>query len=161
MKMNNRSDDWFIQLLQYGNWQFDRIYGALQQTNLLDHERVKLLVPHITRSRFMWHSRCTKVEHEQSVTLLPVADTPRQFTYATQLWVDYLTGLDADIFEIMISYTDAKGNNHHTPLCDIIEQVVNHSTHHLGELVRLIRISGGEPPQTDFIAFSHIYHKEQ
>ncbi len=56
-----------------------------------------------------------------------------------------------------IAYTDLKGNPYTTPLSQIILHVVNHGTHHRGQVSGMLRTMGHAPPQLDLIR----YYREQ
>jgi uncharacterized damage-inducible protein DinB len=55
--------------------------------------------------------------------------------------------------ETKFDYTNIKGEAFTSKLIDIVSHVSNHHTHHRGQIVRKIRESGLEPPQTDLILF--------
>ncbi len=56
-------------------------------------------------------------------------------------------------FERAISYKDLKGNSYQTPLRQIILHVVNHGTHHRGQVSGFLRAMGHKPPPVDLIFF--------
>jgi|SRR5579871_3315882 uncharacterized damage-inducible protein DinB len=52
-----------------------------------------------------------------------------------------------------ISYKDLKGNAYQQPLWQILLHVVNHATHHRGQVSGFLRSMGHTPPPLDLIAF--------
>lgn len=52
-----------------------------------------------------------------------------------------------------ISYKDLKGNPYETPLWQIVLQVVNHGSHHRGQVSGFLRSMGHTPPPVDLIAY--------
>jgi uncharacterized damage-inducible protein DinB len=52
-----------------------------------------------------------------------------------------------------IVYRDLKGNPHETPLWQIVLHVVNHGTHHRGQMAGFLRTMGYTPPALDLIHF--------
>jgi uncharacterized damage-inducible protein DinB len=52
-----------------------------------------------------------------------------------------------------ISYRDLKGNPYETPLWQIVLHVVNHATHHRGQVSGFLRALGHTPPSTDLIYY--------
>lgn len=52
-----------------------------------------------------------------------------------------------------VEYTDLKGNPWKQPLWPIVLHVVNHSTHHRGQVSGFLRALGKTPPPLDLIAF--------
>ena len=65
-------------------------------------------------------------------------------------WAALLT--DQDVLA-KISYKDLKGNPYETPLWQILLHVVNHATHHRGQVSGFLRAMGHTPPPLDLIAF--------
>jgi uncharacterized damage-inducible protein DinB len=66
-------------------------------------------------------------------------------------WQEYLDG-ETDV-AAPISYKDLKGNPYHTPLWQIGLHVVNHGTHHRGQVAGFLRTMGHTPPPLDLIAY--------
>jgi uncharacterized damage-inducible protein DinB len=52
-----------------------------------------------------------------------------------------------------ISYTDTKGNPYVSPLWQILLHLVNHGTHHRGQVSGFLRAMGRTPPPLDLIAY--------
>lgn len=52
-----------------------------------------------------------------------------------------------------ISYSDLKGNTHHTPIWQVVAHAVNHATLHRGQVMAMFRQLGHVPPATDLIFF--------
>jgi uncharacterized damage-inducible protein DinB len=52
-----------------------------------------------------------------------------------------------------IAYHDLKGNPHQTPLWQILLHVVNHATHHRGQVSGFMRAMGKAPPPLDLIYY--------
>jgi uncharacterized damage-inducible protein DinB len=52
-----------------------------------------------------------------------------------------------------IAYHDLKGNAHETPLWQIVLHVVNHATHHRGQVSGFLRTMGHTPPPLDLIFY--------
>jgi uncharacterized damage-inducible protein DinB len=59
---------------------------------------------------------------------------------------------DAD-FDQVIAYHDMKGNPWRTPLWQVVLHVVNHGTHHRGQVAGFLRSMGVAPPPLDLIAY--------
>jgi uncharacterized damage-inducible protein DinB len=65
-----------------------------------------------------------------------------------QAWGDALQ--DASV---AVAYHDLKGNPYSTPLWQIVLHVVNHGTHHRGQVSAMIRAMGHTPPPLDLIRY--------
>ena len=66
-------------------------------------------------------------------------------------WQEHLGGV-ADV-SAPVSYKDLKGNAYATPLWQIALHVVNHGTHHRGQVSGFLRTMGHTPPPTDLIFY--------
>ena len=53
----------------------------------------------------------------------------------------------------VVSYHDLKGNPYSSTLTEIVLHVVNHGTHHRGQVSGFLRTLGHTPPQLDLIRF--------
>jgi uncharacterized damage-inducible protein DinB len=70
-----------------------------------------------------------------------------------QRWKDWAGPLsDQDVVK-KISYKDLKGNPYESPLWQILLHVVNHATHHRGQVSGFLRAMGHTPPPLDLIAY--------
>jgi uncharacterized damage-inducible protein DinB len=69
----------------------------------------------------------------------------------------FLDGLlEADLDQV-VSYRALNGAPFSNPLGELCRHVVNHGTHHRGQVATLLRQLGAKPPQTDLI----LYYRER
>jgi uncharacterized damage-inducible protein DinB len=68
-------------------------------------------------------------------------------------WRLWAAGLTPESVAARIRYADLKGNPHETPLWQIVLHVVNHATHHRGQVSGFLRAMGHTPPPVDLIAY--------
>ncbi|HTR35440.1 MAG TPA: DinB family protein [Bryobacteraceae bacterium] len=70
-----------------------------------------------------------------------------------QTWKQYTASLsDQDVLKV-ISYRDTKGNAYQQPLWQILLHLVNHGTHHRGQVSGFLRSMGHPPPVLDLMAY--------
>jgi len=67
-----------------------------------------------------------------------------------KLWAAPMTDQD---FQAQIAYRDLKGNSWKQPVWQILLHVVNHGTHHRGQVSGFLRAMGHNPPALELIAF--------
>ena len=53
----------------------------------------------------------------------------------------------------LVTYTNRKGEQCTYPVGQILRHVVNHATHHRGQVVTMLRQLGEVPPTTDYLVF--------
>jgi uncharacterized damage-inducible protein DinB len=68
-------------------------------------------------------------------------------------WKEWAAGVTDESVTTEASYADLKGNPWTTPLWQIILHVVNHATHHRGQVSGFLRCMGHKPPALDLIAY--------
>ncbi|MBK5294824.1 MAG: DinB family protein [Acidobacteriia bacterium] len=70
-----------------------------------------------------------------------------------QGWQDLLSAKDDSSVLRLTSYKDLKGNPYQTPLWQIVLHVVNHGTHHRGQVAGFLRSMGHTPPPLDLVFY--------
>lgn len=68
-------------------------------------------------------------------------------------WKNWTNSLSESDTERVLSYTDLRGNPWAQPVWQLALHVVNHSTHHRGQVSGFLRALGKTPPPLDFIRF--------
>ena len=123
-----------------------------------DHSIVGTLA-HIFAADRIWLARVTQTpagafitDADHSISVLK-NDWPALYDRWRQ-WAASLTDQAADA---NVSYKDTKGNPYTQPLWQIILHVVNHGTHHRGQVSGFLRALGHTPPPLDITA----YHRAQ
>jgi uncharacterized damage-inducible protein DinB len=68
-------------------------------------------------------------------------------------WVQWASSLDDEAVRRELVYHDLKGREWREPLWQIVLHVVNHATHHRGQVSGFLRTMGHTPAPLDEIAF--------
>ena len=68
-------------------------------------------------------------------------------------WSKWVESLDDAALSRPVAYRDLQGNVWNTPPWQIILHLVNHGTHHRGQVSGFLRAFGQTPPQLDLIAY--------
>jgi len=68
-------------------------------------------------------------------------------------WQQWAAGLTDENVATVASYKDLKGNPYDTQWWKIVLHVVNHGTHHRGQVSGFLRAMGHLPPPLDLIAY--------
>jgi uncharacterized damage-inducible protein DinB len=72
-------------------------------------------------------------------------------------WKKWAANMSDEDVRAQFAYTDTKGRPWRQPLWQIIQHVVNHGTHHRGQVSGFLRSLGHTPPVTDL----HHYYRQQ
>jgi len=114
----------------------------------VSHKSLMGTLEHIFLADRIWYARVVDPSVLESNEAIAVA-WPR----LQKRWEDWAATLtDADITRV-IDYKDMRGNEHRTPLWQIVLHVVNHATLHRGQAMSLLRQLGLAPPPTDLIFY--------
>ncbi len=153
-----------IQHIEYSGWANARLLQAAQ--GLTEQERLRDFgtadksvsgtLAHIFGAERLWLAR---LEHR--IPLAPfVSDRDRKLeTLATewpalqQQWRAWAASLDDGDSARELEYADTRGRPWKNRISHIVLHVVNHSTHHRGQVSGFLRAMGRTPPPLDFIAF--------
>jgi uncharacterized damage-inducible protein DinB len=77
----------------------------------------------------------------------------REWPALLDVWKQWAAGLNDQTLAERASYLDFKGNPWTTPYWQIILHVVNHGTHHRGQVSGFLRGMGHVPPPLDLMAY--------
>jgi uncharacterized damage-inducible protein DinB len=55
-----------------------------------------------------------------------------------------------------VSYRKSAGRDFRNSVRDIVIHVTMHGSYHRGQIARLVRAAGGEPPYTDYIQYRRL-----
>ncbi len=119
-----------------------------------DHSILGTLV-HVYAADRIWLARVTGAppapfvtDADHSLSVL-VNDWPALH----ERWRKWGAALTDASGETMVSYKDTKGNPYTQPLWQIVLHVVNHGTHHRGQVSGFLRSLGHTPPPLDLAAY--------
>ena len=84
---------------------------------------------------------------------LSLADCEALAEEMSKLYAMLLDTLTEDDLDSVASYKNSKGIAYRTSFRDIFTHVLFHSTYHRGQVAMAVRMAGGVPAYTDYIAF--------
>jgi uncharacterized damage-inducible protein DinB len=149
--------------LEYTTWASKRLVDAvagLSQEQLTrdfqtaDHSILGTLA-HVYAADRVWLARVTNAPAAPFIT-----DADRNLSVLLhdwpallERWRQWASSLTDENTVANISYKDLKGNPYTQPLWQIVLHVVNHGTHHRGQVSGFLRALGHQPPPLDLMAF--------
>ena len=75
---------------------------------------------------------------------------------SSKRWINFLSSYNMDTLEEVIRYQNTKGDTYENRLRQIITHVINHSSHHRGQLALLLREKRVAPPANDYIIYKRL-----
>jgi uncharacterized damage-inducible protein DinB len=149
--------------LDYTIWATSRLLSSaaelspeeLQRDFATSDRSVLGTLSHIFAADRVWLARIQggPPEHftyPEAMDLVRLADAWEELFGRWQAWAEDLTD---DAAETRISYKDIRGNAWASPLWQILLHVVNHGTHHRGQVSGFLRAMGKTPPPLDLTAY--------
>lgn len=150
--------------LEYNSWATLRLLNAAREltSDQLTHDfgtadksALGTLV-HIFRAERIWLAR---LQERASATEWSQPEDEQLTTLRTEWpllqakWQNWANGLSDPHTERILQYIDLRGNSWAQPVWQVVLHVVNHSTHHRGQVSGFLRALGKTPPPLDFIRF--------
>jgi len=123
-----------------------------------DHSVLGTLA-HVFAADRIWLARMTA---ESPATFISEADhrlTVLQNDWPALLarWKQWAAGLTDATAQAVVAYKDMRGNSYSQPIWQVVLHVVNHGTHHRGQVSGFLRTMGHTPPPLDL----SFYYREQ
>jgi uncharacterized damage-inducible protein DinB len=122
-----------------------------------DHSVLGTLV-HIYFADRIWLARVQgapfpglPTDSERNLAFLQTA-----FPELNDRWRQWASSLTVESPNREIKYSDIKGNPWKQPLWQIILHVVNHGTHHRGQISGFLRSMGRTPPSVDLVSYQRV-----
>jgi uncharacterized damage-inducible protein DinB len=112
---------------------------------------------HVFVADRVWLARLSGAKPEYTTDAdrsLPVLH--KQWPALHQRWAEWAARLSGDLVLEEIAYVDMKGRPWKQPLWQLVLHVVNHATHHRGQVSGFLRSMGHAPPQIDLV----LYYRE-
>jgi len=140
-----------LDLLAYDRWANTRIAETL--AGLPSGEK---LYAHIVGASELWFERVAGGEYKKLAVWpegWPLAESRRRFEAVAQRWRAHLERADANELARRVEFINSAGQACADRLDDILRHLVNHGSHHRGQLASLLRATGRTPETLDFIVW--------
>ena len=144
--------EYFTRLLAYNRWANHSVVIMLQEQSITD-EKIYTLFSHLLSAEQVWYRRIIG----QSMEGIDLWGTRSLDVLAQEVETNYQvweTLLDGSVdFNREVHYTNTRGDDFSTPMWEIMVHVMNHGTHHRGQLLSRLRAINASVRPLDFIAF--------
>lgn len=146
--------------LAYTEWATARLIGASRELSPDDLRRdfgtadrsVLGTLTHVFGADRVWLARIRGGPQERPRDY-SLEELAVEWTAVYAAWHEWAAGMTDASMADQISYRDLKGNPWVSPVWQILLHVVNHGTHHRGQVAGFLRTMGRVPPVLDLIAF--------
>jgi uncharacterized damage-inducible protein DinB len=114
---------------------------------------------HVFAADRIWLARLTQAPTPQFITEEDYSLSVLQNDWPALLdrWQQWAADLTDESAQAIVAYKDMKGNPYSQPLWQLVLHVVNHGTHHRGQVSGFLRVMGHSPPPLDLV----FYYREQ
>ena len=144
---------YFERLFEYDKWANQTLLNMFDKQFPVN-PRIYELFSHLLSAQRIWLDRCEglpqSVERFQDRLPNEIEEDMLNYNLA---WRNFIDQLLVDDFERMVTYTTSAGDTFSDKLTDIIAHVINHGTHHRGNIIVLMKEEGFIPPALDYIFF--------
>jgi len=114
---------------------------------------------HVFGADRVWLAR---LKREPANTFLTEADyhlavLQKDWPMLYQQWAQWAAGLSDEACQSDVSYSDLRGNPYCQPLGQLVLHVVNHGSHHRGQVSGFLRALGHTPPKLDLVSYYRLH----
>jgi uncharacterized damage-inducible protein DinB len=147
-------------LIGHMRWADEIVAVALSST-ARQPDRTRVADPvsvfaHIAGTEHLWYCRIRGTPTELAVWPdTTVAESRAIANRHADLFEELVAGGGDELDEI-VSYRNSAGRDFRNSVRDIVIHVTMHGSYHRGQIARLVRASGGEPPYTDYIQYRRL-----
>jgi uncharacterized damage-inducible protein DinB len=145
-------NDLLARLMEHMRWADAQFADALEQDPPADAVR---LFAHVASVEHLWYARIRGEPQQHAVW--PSLDATQSRELAARhadLFDRLIADSDDDALARSVAYRNSAGHDYRSPVGEIITHVAMHGSHHRGQIARMLRAAGREPPYTDYIQFS-------
>jgi uncharacterized damage-inducible protein DinB len=144
---------YFKQLFEYDKWASHSLLATFER-QFPQNERIYELMSHLLSAQRNWLDRCLGVPQTAILWGSRLPDEMKEDLENYHLaWADLIDQMKEGDFDNSITYTNSKGDTFTNTITDIIAHVINHGTHHRGEIMILMKEEGFVLPNIDYITY--------
>lgn len=140
----------FKDLFDYHNYFNQLLIDIFNEHSSALSDRTIPLFSHCLNAHQIWNSRILKTQSFGVHQLHPLEDLK---AIDSDNHTQSLKIIDTFDFNEIISYSNSKGETYKNTIQDILFHIINHFTHHKGQLISDLRMNHIEPPVTDYIFY--------
>ena len=140
-------------LFRHAAWANRAVIECLKSQPSLPRKATTILA-HVLGAEDVWLHRIRSEAGRLAVWAdLSLSDCEAQAAKNSAAYAQVLEGLDNEGLDKTVVYRNSRGVRYETRLHDILLHVCLHGSYHRGQVASLVRASGGEPVNTDYIVY--------
>jgi len=144
---------YFKQLFEYDRWASSQLLEKFEK-QFPQNARIYELFSHVLSAQRIWLDRILGIPQSVERFQDRMPDEMKEDMENYHLaWIEFIDQVQPGDFDRVVSYIHPNGTPYSERLVDIMTHVVNHGTHHRGNLVVLMKEEGFVPPGLDYISF--------
>lgn len=126
----------------------------IQQCSVLENvpENCKRLFSHILNAHHIWNHRLLGIPNTYGVWEMHAIDKWEDIHYENQR-ASFEIISNTDNFEKRVGYENSQGRSFANETKDILFHIINHSTHHRGQIMMELRNAGVVPEPLDYVHY--------
>ena len=132
----------------HGNRTMIQQFGAMGQLP----PNCQKLFSHILNSHHIWNQRMLGEAELHGIWEIHPLEKWEELHYGNQR-ASFELITNTDNFQKRVEYTNSQGKTFYNDIQDILFHIINHSTHHRGQLMMELRASGTPPQPLDYIFY--------
>lgn len=141
----------FNQLFDYNFYCNKKLIDYCSTAENIPEKSIELF-SHVLNAHHIWNTRIKGKVSEFKVWQIHAVEAWGELHYENQRSSFELTS-EADDFERRIDYENSEGRLFTNTLQDILFHIINHSTHHRGQIAMDFRKNGLEPQVLDYVFY--------
>jgi uncharacterized damage-inducible protein DinB len=142
---------------EYDHWANTHYLQALLDMSAPPEKAIKLLA-HMVFAKDVWLARLLKEDLSRFKDPNPnytLVECREKLEALHQKWNGYLTSLSPEGLIGVFTAPNTQGKVSEHRVQNVLIHVVNHATHHRGQLATLVHQAGGKRPGTDYISYAY------
>lgn len=144
---------WVERLIDHLEWANGRSLESVRESG---SERALELQAHVLAAEHVWLARL-RGRDSSGIEIWPdrtAQECDERMRANLAGYRELADAWDEEDLSRPVAYENSAGEAYETLVREVLTQVFLHGEHHRGQIARVIRESGGEPANTDFITFS-------
>lgn len=141
----------FTELFNYNHHFNSRVLDIIKANPSDVSDKSIQWINHVINAHHIWNARISDTPTTQTVWGVSPLEKLKNLNFEN--WESSIHLIKISDLNQRIGYTNSKGQSFSNTIRDILFHVINHSTHHRAQIASDLKLSGIEPPVSDYIFY--------